>query len=91
MSPEELALRALDHLPRARVMDGISAFNEMKYVRLDVLHLPVLTRTLFRSRDDLLSYLRPFAQQDKVVAEEDVRRFFDERNERMKEVRWLGR
>ena len=32
LSTEELALRALEHLPRDRVMDGIGAFNEMKCV-----------------------------------------------------------
>ncbi|KAI0055286.1 hypothetical protein BV25DRAFT_1873175 [Artomyces pyxidatus] len=32
-------------------------------------------------RDDLVQFLRPFAQEGKVVAEEDVRAFFDQRTE----------
>lgn len=32
-----------------------------------------------KCRDDLLSYLRPFAQEGKVVGEYDIRTFFEER------------
>ncbi|KAH7922543.1 hypothetical protein BV22DRAFT_1094441 [Leucogyrophana mollusca] len=57
LSLEELGLRALQHLPRERAIDGIRAFNDM--------------------RDDLMAYLRPFAQEGKVVGESDVTAFFE--------------
>jgi E3 ubiquitin-protein ligase UBR7 len=57
LSLEELGLRALNRVPRDRVLDGIHAFNAM--------------------RDELVQYLRPFAQEGKVVSEADVRTFFD--------------
>lgn len=38
-------------------------------------------------RDDLLQYLRPFAQEGKVVNEADVRGFFQERLEAMRAAR----
>lgn len=57
LSLEELGMRALQHLPRDRAIDGIHAFNDM--------------------RDELVQYLRPFALEGKVVADTDVRAFFD--------------
>jgi hypothetical protein len=36
LSLEELGLRALDRLPRDRALDGIRAFNTMRYVDADV-------------------------------------------------------
>lgn len=32
-------------------------------------------------RDDLVQFLRPFAQEGKVVAEEDIRTFFEMKTE----------
>ncbi|KDQ53835.1 hypothetical protein JAAARDRAFT_60941 [Jaapia argillacea MUCL 33604] len=37
-------------------------------------------RAFNEMRDDLMKYLRPFAQEGKVVREEDVKAFFEERN-----------
>ncbi len=37
LSLEELGMRALNRLPRERAIDGIHAFNAMRYVALDVL------------------------------------------------------
>lgn len=33
-------------------------------------------------RDDLLKYLRPFAQEGRVVQDSDVQAFFEERREK---------
>ena len=46
-----------------------------------------VTGETLRRRDDLLQFLRPFAEADKVVDEGDVRRFFEERQEAMREAR----
>jgi len=62
LSLEELGMRALQHLPRDRAIDGIRAFNDM--------------------RDGLLEYLRPFAQEGKIVEEGDVNKFFEAFNEK---------
>jgi E3 ubiquitin-protein ligase UBR7 len=67
LSLEELGMRALQHLPRDRAIDGIIAFNNM--------------------RDELVKYLRPFAQQGKVVNETDVKAFFDAREEAARQAR----
>jgi len=56
LSLEELGIRALEHIPRDKAIDGIHAFNEL--------------------RDDLIKFLRPFAQEGKVVNESDVTDFF---------------
>ena len=37
-----------------------------------------------RNRDDLLSYLRPFAEEGKVVGDADIRQFFEEKQEAMR-------
>ena len=47
----------------------------------------VSDKTPFMPSDDLLQYLRPFAQEGKVVGEADVRRFFEERMEAIRERR----
>ncbi|KAJ6598430.1 hypothetical protein DFH09DRAFT_1131763 [Mycena vulgaris] len=60
LSLEELGMRALEHLPRERAIDGILAFNAM--------------------RDNLRAYLRPFAEEGKVVADADVQSFFEQLN-----------
>lgn len=45
-----------------------------------------MTRETVRS-DGLLQFLRPFAEGDKVVSEEDVRNYFEERQEAVREAR----
>ena len=40
LSLEELGIRALEHVPRDRAIDGIHAFNELRYVSsLSLLYL----------------------------------------------------
>ena len=73
-SLEELGLRALNNLPRDRAIDGIMHFNALKYVIIPGKVQSVLTMR----RDHLVGYLRPFAQEGKVVGETDVRSFFAE-------------
>lgn len=75
LSLEELGMRALERLPRDRAIDGIHAFNGMRLVVWFAL-LSLCLRTKFYPRDDLVKYLRPFAQEGKVVNETDVRDFF---------------
>lgn len=111
-------MRALLSLPRDRAIDGLRAFNEMRYVCIhrfktfspytavypncSIIHtsnlskLPVHIRPLISfsllNRDDLLSYLRPFAQEGKVVNEADVRAFFERKQEARRaqaEVRYV--
>ena len=78
LSLEELGLRALERLPRDRALDGIRAFNTMRYV-VDYVSRGIQIQLL--SRDDLKNFLRPFAQEGREVAEVDVRRFFEARAE----------
>lgn len=78
LSIEQLGMQALGRLPRDKVIDGIRAFNDMRY--RSVLHW--IARVWFTDdicRDDLMSYLRPFAAQGKAVGEEDINRFFEAR------------
>ncbi|KAF7798074.1 hypothetical protein EIP86_009288 [Pleurotus ostreatoroseus] len=79
ISLEELGLRALQRIPRDRAIDGIHAFNELRYVAL--LDLMSYTRwlntTLFFFRDQLMAHLRPFAEQGQVVTESDIKQFFE--------------
>lgn len=78
-SLEELGLRALQTLPRDKALDGIRAFNEMRLVGFHShrLAFQVFETHLLLCRDDLLAYLRPFAQEGKVVSDTDVTAFFD--------------
>jgi E3 ubiquitin-protein ligase UBR7 len=69
-----LGTRALEQLPRDRALDGIHAFNDMRYVLL--LYPSFFSEVIFITSDHLLEYLRPFAQQGKIVEEADVTRFF---------------
>jgi len=67
-------MRALLRLPRDRAIEGIHAFNEMKY---EVIGDSIIRKlTAFLHRDDLVKFLRPFAQDGKIVNESDVRSFF---------------
>lgn len=75
LSFEELGARALERLPRDRALDGIHAFNDMRYVLSR--GLPPFPDVTFTPSDHLLEYLRPFAQQGKIVEEADVTRFFE--------------
>jgi E3 ubiquitin-protein ligase UBR7 len=78
LSLEELGMRALERIPRDRAIDGIHAFQEMRCAR-------TITDTatnssplfFFFCRDDLITFLRPFAQEGKVVNEADIRGFFE--------------
>ena len=36
LSLEELGIRALEHLPRDKAIDGIHAFNELRYVPYNI-------------------------------------------------------
>lgn len=75
LSLEELGMRALERLPRDRAIDGIRAFNDMRSVfSSDTPGEPFITPF---NRDDLLAYLRPFAQEGRIVSEADVRLFFE--------------
>ena len=67
-------MRALSRIPRDKAIEGIHAFNELKYVT-GYLDLDLELRTLLL-RDDLLKFLRPFAKDGKVVNESDVKTFF---------------
>jgi E3 ubiquitin-protein ligase UBR7 len=68
-------MRALERLPRDRAIDGIRAFNDMRLVpSFDASSETSITRV---NRDDLLAYLRPFAQEGRIVSEADVRLFFE--------------
>lgn len=68
-------MRALERLPRDRAIDGIRAFNDMRLVfSSDTSSEPFITCF---NRDDLLAYLRPFAQEGRIVNEVDVRQFFE--------------
>jgi E3 ubiquitin-protein ligase UBR7 len=78
LSLEELGLRALDRLPRDRALDGIRAFNTMRYAGN---HGSGDIQIQLFSRDDLKNFLRPFAQEGREVGEIDVRRFFETRAE----------
>src|SRR5260221_14698751 len=78
LSLEELGLRALERLPRDRALDGIRAFNTMRYA---VDYVPGGIQIRLLSRDDLKNFLRPFAQEGREVAEVDVRTFFETRAE----------
>lgn len=78
LSLEELGLRALERLPRDRALDGIRAFNTMRYAND---HVSGGIQIRLFSRDDLKNFLRPFAQEGREVAEMDVRRFFETRAE----------
>lgn len=69
-------MRALERLPRDRAIDGIHAFNGMRLVVCSLLSILCLLRRPLPIRDDLVNYLRPFAQEGKVVNETDVREFF---------------
>ena len=73
LSLEELGMRALQRLPRDKAIDGILAFNKMRFVSTFTIFL-VLTGD---SSDNLVEYLRPFAQEGQIVKEADVRSFFE--------------
>ena len=78
-------MRALEKLPREKALDGIRAFNQMRYsagvplIRNFLLLTHLLLTSLSLHRDGLVEYLRPFAQGGKVVRDEDVKTFFEER------------
>ena len=73
-------MRALQNIPRERAIDGIMAFNDMRYVYTLLIRWYLHTDNC-RDRDGLVQYLRPFAQEGKVVSEADVRAFFEARLE----------
>jgi E3 ubiquitin-protein ligase UBR7 len=80
LSLEELGMRALARLPRDKALDGIRAFNSMRCVTHSSLRLCcVLTCLSHRTRDDLMAYLRPFAQEGRVVGDADISAFFEAR------------
>jgi hypothetical protein len=74
-------------MPREQALDGVRAFNDMRYVvfisrRVSLLGSKWLKTSLLRFfRDGLMAYLRPFASEGKVVSKDDVTRFFEERRE----------
>lgn len=74
LSLEELGMRALSRIPRDKAIEGIHAFNELKYV-IGYLDYDIELKA-FLLRDDLLKFLRPFAKDGKVVNESDVKTFF---------------
>ncbi len=75
-------MRALQNLPQDHAVNGILAYNSMRYVprllrrfsKLSCLNISIY-------RDELLQFLRPFAEEGKVVGETDVRQFFEEKME----------
>lgn len=81
LSLEELGMRALQRIPRERALDGIHAFNAMRYVLQQSTWLRKLNKMGNQPRDDLVKFLRPFAQDGKVVNESDVKDFFASLNE----------
>jgi E3 ubiquitin-protein ligase UBR7 len=68
-------MRALERLPRDRAIDGIRAFNDMRLVFSSYAFDESFIAHFHR--DDLLAYLRPFAQEGRIVGEADVRQFFE--------------
>jgi E3 ubiquitin-protein ligase UBR7 len=76
LSLEELGLRALQRLPRERTINSIHAFNEMRSVTPAI---PVFLANYcsITTSDQLMSHLRPFAEQDKEVTEADIKAFFE--------------
>jgi E3 ubiquitin-protein ligase UBR7 len=76
-------MRALERLPRDRAIDGIHAFNEMRSV-LSCYQMSIFVMYILRYRDGLKTFLRPFAQDGKVVNESDVREFFESLKEAAK-------
>ena len=72
-------MRALQSLPRDRAIDGIRAFNTMRFVF--ALTPSVIGTEVCRLRDELLEYLRPFAEGGNIVSEADIRKFFQEKEE----------
>lgn len=85
LSLEELGMRALERIPRDRAIDGIHAFQEMRY-GLVTREYPTPSHQL-DGRNDLMNFLRPFAQEGKVVNEADVRGFFASLAEESKKAR----
>lgn len=88
LSLEELGMRALQRLPRDKAIDGILAFNAMRWVPFFLTAIPVIVQGLqtFHS-DNLVKYLRPFAQTGQVVKEADVTSFFESLTELAKRGR----
>ena len=84
LSLEELGMRALQRLPRDKAIDGILAFNKMRCVSTFLISSFFSERT---TRDNLVEYLRPFAQEGQVVKEADVRSFFETLSESAKQRR----
>lgn len=80
-------MRALERLPRDKAIDGIHAFNEMRLGSSAFVYLDPLPYLNIQYRDDLVKYLRPFAQEGKVVSENDVRDFFASLTEAAKKGR----
>jgi E3 ubiquitin-protein ligase UBR7 len=75
MSLEELGLRALERsVPRERAIDGIHAFNAMKYANFPA----YMSNPLIQNpRDKLIQHLKPFATEGRAVEETDIRGFFE--------------
>jgi len=69
-------MRALQNLPRERAIDGIHAFNNMRCALSPLYFILPEAELIVVHRDGLMQFLRPFAQEGKVVAEEDIHRFF---------------
>ena len=84
LSLEELGMRALSRLPRDKAIDGIRAFNEMRFVTASIgiptSYVPVLDpNDIILGRDRLMSHLRPIAQEGREVTEDDIKGFFSEK------------
>jgi E3 ubiquitin-protein ligase UBR7 len=70
-------MRALHRLPRDKAIDGILAFNKMRCVPTFTSPLSFFTLLDGKCSDNLVEYLRPFAQEGQIVKEADVRSFFE--------------
>jgi len=71
-------MRALEKLPRDKAIDGIRAYNAMRFVDFaQPIFFRALTVGIYVCRDELMSYLRPFADGGKIVSELDVKTFFE--------------
>ncbi|KAJ7176710.1 hypothetical protein C8R46DRAFT_943765 [Mycena filopes] len=84
LSLEELGMRALERLPRDRAIDGILAFNAMRWAVFASFVASFILN--FGHSDNLRAYLRPFAEEGKVVAEADVQSFFEQLNRAREEA-----
>ena len=78
LSLEELGMRALEKLPKEQAINGIMAFQRMRYAFSPPRSSLVYDNNCIHSAE-LSQFLAPFAANGQVVTREDVQRFFEEK------------